>query len=161
MEKQKQVIAEGSWNSTRISKQDKQTAVSLLFIPDKSRACNICLSWYIFEQGAWKEIVQIGTKEKRTPFYPILTFPQFWMVMVWSSNVLASTFRFLHPLCLSEREKNAAWATVYCKSLLGGSPEYCPFLKEKAERQNERQKIRAKTFKVKWFSSLKSAFISL
>lgn len=107
MGKQKQVIAEGSWNSTRISKQDKKAAVSVLFIPDKLRTCNICLFWYIFEQVAWKEIVQIGTKKKIKLFYPILAFPQFWMVMVWSSNVLASAFQFLHPLCLKEKEKKS------------------------------------------------------
>lgn len=49
---------------------------------------------------------------------------------------------------------------MYCKSLLGESPEYCPFLK-KQERQNKGEKIKAETFKVKRFSSLKSAFISL
>lgn len=137
MEKHKQVIAEGSWNSTRISKQVEHAEVSLLFIPDKPRACDICLSWYIFEQVAWKEIVQTGTKEKKNkpPFYPILTFPQFWVVIVWSSNVLAFTFQFLHPLCLSENERKAAWVTVYCKSLLGESPEYCPFLKKKGEAE--------------------------
>lgn len=75
MEKHKQVIAEGSWNSTRISKQIEHAAVSLLFIPDKPRACGICLSWYIFEWVAWKEIVQIGSKEKKTTFLCHSDFP--------------------------------------------------------------------------------------
>lgn len=77
MEKHKQVIAEGSWNSTRISKQVEHAEVSLLFIPDKPRACDICLSWDIYEQVAWKEIVQTGTKEKKkqTTFLSHSDFP--------------------------------------------------------------------------------------
>ena len=67
MEKHKQVIAEGSWNSTRISKQVEHAAVLLLFIPDKPRACGICLSWCVFERVAWKEIVQTGTTKKNRP----------------------------------------------------------------------------------------------
>lgn len=84
--------------------------------------------------------MQIGTKEKKQnkpPFYPILTFPQFWMVIVWSSNVLASTFQFLHPLCLGEKEKplpeSLCIASLYSVRALS----IACFLKNRREAEQE------------------------
>lgn len=42
MEKQNQVMAEGSWNRTGIFKQVEHIAVSPLFIPDAPTVCGIC-----------------------------------------------------------------------------------------------------------------------
>lgn len=163
MEKHKQVIAEGSWNSTRISKQVEHAEVSLLFIPDKPRACDICLSWDIYEQVAWKEIVQTGTKEKKKTnhlFIPFWLSPSsgwWWFGPVmclpshFSSCILSVSVRMKEKL-----PESLCIASLYLVRVLN----IAHFLKKK-ERQNKREKIKAETFKVKWFSSLKSAFISL
>lgn len=138
MEKHKQFIAKGSWNSIRISKQVKHAAGSLLFIPDKLRACGTCLSWYIY---IWTSCLKGNStnrhegKKKNTPQNQqttFLTHSDFPPVL--DGDGLVQQCACLHisvpASSLSQWErKKAPWVTVYCKSLLVDSPEYCPFLK--------------------------------
>lgn len=146
MEKHKQVIAEGFWNSSRISEQVEHTApialepwqtqsVWYLFI--SIHILKSCLNSKLCKQANRRE----RKRNKKKPFIPFWLSPSsgWW----WFGPQLPES------LCP---------ASLYLVRVLN---EYCPFFKRRGRRQDRREKIKAEPFKVTWFSASRSAFISL